>query len=67
MTFSRVCGKCGCVLNKENTGGLKWLQPACNRCTHSNPTCTHNFKLRSQMSVCVLCGFDKNYKQDLIK
>lgn len=66
MSFSRICGTCGTTLNKENTGGLKWLQPNCNRCTHSKPTCNHAFKGRAG-NVCLLCGFDKNYKEDLIK
>lgn len=63
---SRICGKCAIPLNRSNTGGLKWLQPDCDPCTHLNPTCNHNFKLRD-MNVCVLCGFDKNYKKDVVK
>jgi len=66
MTFSRICGKCGYTLDKSNTGGLQWVQPNCNRCTHSNPTCQHNFKGKAG-NICLLCGFDKNYKEDLIK
>jgi hypothetical protein len=66
VTLARVCGKCGTLLNKENTGALKWLQPDCNRCTYSNPTCQHSFKGKKG-EMCLLCGFDKNYKEDLIK
>lgn len=62
MTYSRICSKCGTTLNKDNTGGLKWLQPACNRCTHSNPTCDHRFNY-SVPNICFMCGFDKNYKE----
>lgn len=65
MTFSRTCGQCGERLHSENTGPLKWLQPDCNRCTYSNPVCNnHQFKGRAG-NVCLLCGFDKNYKKDL--
>lgn len=66
MTLTRICGKCWIILNKENTGGLEWFQPNCNRCTYTNSTCNHQFKGKAA-NVCLLCGFDKNYKEDLIK
>lgn len=62
----RTCGQCGTSLNDKNTGGLKWLQPDCNECTHNNPICQHNFKGKAG-NVCLLCGFDKNYNKDVLK
>jgi len=63
MTLARICGKCGTILNKDNTGGLQQFQPACNRCTHTNPTCEHKFFSKIP-DICFLCGFNKNYKID---
>lgn len=65
MNYVRICSKCGVRLDESNTGGLKWLQPDCNRCTHSNPTCDHRFHSLFP-AVCYLCGFDKNYKEETI-
>ena len=33
MTLNRMCGICGCLLTKENTGDLQYLQPDCNKCS----------------------------------
>jgi len=63
MTMSRICGQCGTRLTPQNTGDLKWTQPCCNRCTHTNPTCKHRFSEKFP-DVCFLCGFDKNYNKD---
>lgn len=55
--MSRICGKCGVTLSKENTSDLAWLQPDCNECTKNND-CLHRyaFDKEGKNIGCFLCG-----------
>lgn len=65
--LTRICIKCGCTLNKENTGGLRFLQPYCNECTVKHEKeCNHkwsdNLLLSNPLNKqskkqCYLCGY----------
>lgn len=54
VNLKRICGRCGIELTKENTGGLQWLQPACNDCTNKHESeCQHKWF----QATCYLCGY----------
>lgn len=65
MNLARICGKCQKTLNKENTGGLEYLQPCCNDCTIKHESeCSHKWADYLLLSnppkkVCLLCGYKK--------
>lgn len=53
---------CGISLTTKNTGELKWLQPACNKCLPAYALeCRHIFT--DMMPVlCILCGYENKEK-----